>query len=84
MRDWTARTQRVVPRGLAQPAGIQGVRSLMDDAILGGLSRKEPQRVVRKPLPMRSHSRGVAPVFPGGDPALFNDEHFSDDPLINA
>jgi hypothetical protein len=33
---------------------IAGVHSWLDGAILGALSVKEPQRVVRKRLPMRS------------------------------
>ena len=54
-RDWTARTQRAVPVRPPQPCGISGARSRLDGAILGGLSAREPERVVRKRLPMRSH-----------------------------
>lgn len=57
MRDWTARTQRAVRRAAPQPLGTAGFRSQADGAILSGVSRKEPERVVRKPLPMRSHGQ---------------------------
>ncbi len=39
-------------------------RSRRDSATLGSLSPGEPQREVRKSLPMRSHSRGVAETRP--------------------
>ena len=68
MRDWTARTQKAVPVRPRQPCEISGARSRLDGATLGGPSPGEPQRVVRKPLPMRSHFETKKRAPPG---ALF-------------
>lgn|GEM_PF-4746596 len=51
MRDWTARTERVVPRAAPLPLGIAGFGSQVDGAMLGGVSARDPEREVRKPLP---------------------------------
>ena len=54
IRAWTVRTQRAVRGCGPQRQEIAGVCSRLDGAILGGVSSKEPQREVRKSLPMRS------------------------------
>ena len=49
--------QTALRRSLLQPLGVADERSRRDAAILGGLSRRGPERAVREPLPMRSYVR---------------------------
>ena len=53
--------------------GTAGFRSQVDGAILGGVSARQPERGVRKPLPMRSLNRlsNLSPLLNTAVPTCF-------------